>query len=208
MYQILTIDLKQIKSINDLHLEFAKLLKHPENYCKTWHSLWENLTGQAELPTNIILCNFSHFSKLFPIDAELFSIFINQYNDLKLENSIFQFDRLEGLKKNIIRTIFKTPPSQFGLRGDDYLWEDLESYFSNKPFPESESLLIEQIHTAMEELTGSSTLGQQNFFVRKYSKGGMSSGVVSHDFWEKNGIPLLIGHYRKINANKQIRKPS
>ena len=201
MYHIITIDLKQIKSITDLHLEFSKLLNFPEHYLKNWDSLWETLTEKSELPTNMILYDYSYFFKLLPGDAELFSIFINQYNDLKLENSIFQYDHLDGLEKNKLRTIFKTLPSQFGLRGDDYLWDDLESFFSNKPVPESESLLIEEIHNAMEELTGKSTLSKQNFFVQKYSRGGMSSGIVSHTFWEKQGIPLLIGRYRNIRVD-------
>ncbi len=67
MYQILTIDLKQIKSINDLHLEFAKLLKHPENYSKTWHLLWENLTGQAEFQQIL----FSAIFLIFPNCSQL-----------------------------------------------------------------------------------------------------------------------------------------
>jgi hypothetical protein len=30
-----------------------------------------------------------------------------------------------------VSIIFQEPPSQWGLRGDPYLWNELETYFSN-----------------------------------------------------------------------------
>ena len=99
-----------------------------------------------------------------------------------------------------VQTIFQPTPTQWGLRGDPYLWKDLEEYFLQHPLPRdlSEKQFVDQIHQAIIELTGHSTEAGEDFFAPKYDTKGMSSGTISARFWEETAIPLLVGRFRSL----------
>jgi hypothetical protein len=53
--------------------------------------------------------------------------------------------------------------------------------------------LLEQTYT---QLTGTPISRRTSIFVERYSHGGMSSGLVSPEFWRETAIPLLLDRYR------------
>jgi len=215
MYNIKTIDFKQIESVSDLHLIIANLLNFPVINLNNWDTFLSMITGSTEPQTNVIFYNFNYFWDIYETDARKLLSIIDQYNNmtdkflyrthhyenLMQRNFYFQFDSLDDLKTNELKTIFITRPYQFGLRGDNFFWDELEIYFKDHQVPETEQQLIDQIHHAMIQLTGRSTIDLQIYYVEKYNYGGMSRGLICSEWWEQEGIPLFIGRYRKIKNN-------
>ena len=95
-----------------------------------------------------------------------------------------------------ISSLFEERPWQWGLRGDPYLWEEMQSEFIAAPLPESAEQLKVTLEAAFESLTGIPLSSEQEFiFIERLAHGGMSSGGVSLRFWRETAIPLLIGRY-------------
>lgn len=99
-----------------------------------------------------------------------------------------------------VSAIFEQKPVQWGLRGDPYLWEDLQSAFASIPLPCPVSQFVEQFNILFIELTNQ-TLNSENehVYIEKYAHGGMSSGHISLTFWKERALPLLIGRLQKEN---------
>lgn len=94
--------------------------------------------------------------------------------------------------------IFKEQPAQFGLRGDEYFWNYLETYFSDKEFPYSETKLVEDIYQLFFNVTGEQLTKDANPYVEQFAHGGMSSGRLNGTFWIEQGIPLIIQRYHEV----------
>lgn len=95
--------------------------------------------------------------------------------------------------------IFKERPQQYGLRGDKYFWDYLENYFSKIEFPYSETGLTADVYRLFYELSGEKLRNDANPYVEQFAHGGMSSGMISGDFWIQEGIPLLVARYREMS---------
>jgi hypothetical protein len=88
--------------------------------------------------------------------------------------------------------LFKPEPSQWGFRGDPYLWEEMASVLADSPIPPTEAQLIELLEGTFIRLVGTPLDSPgSSVFVQRYSHGGMSSGRVSVAFWRETGVPLL-----------------
>jgi len=91
-----------------------------------------------------------------------------------------------------IASLFKSPPEAWwGLRGDPFLWKDMARVFRQVPLPESDDLLMEMLAGAYLALTGHSIEDMDQFFVKRYAHGGMSSGHIDPEFWRTQAMPLL-----------------
>lgn len=92
-------------------------------------------------------------------------------------------------------------PFQYGLRGDPFLWKDLKvryEYSDIKNLDDFKELLI----AGFKENTGNDPIQGKNFGVSHFNFGGMSSGMVSSDFWIEKGFPLLEERFEKLNKAK------
>lgn len=97
-----------------------------------------------------------------------------------------------------IATLFEKRPMQWGLRGDPYLWEEMQTHFLTAPLPESADQFKVTLEAAFESLTGIPISSEQEFiFIERLAHGGMSSGGVSLRFWRETAIPLLIEQYNQ-----------
>lgn len=90
-----------------------------------------------------------------------------------------------------VSIIFKEKPRQWGLRGDSYFWSCLEEKFSKYEFPfkyEEFERIVKEEHLKLTEveLTNES-IGK----CQEFAHGGMSSGVISGEFWNTVALPLL-----------------
>lgn len=90
---------------------------------------------------------------------------------------------------------FKEPPRQFGLRGDDFLWEDLANTFQEYQVPESYFEFNIFLLDKIEFLTGKDIRREGDFFIEKYQGRGMSSGYISSETWINKIIPELIERF-------------
>ena len=103
-------------------------------------------------------------------------------------------------KAMTLLTVFHTEPSQWGLRGDPYLWREMKDLLGPHPYPETEEDFLTLLEHTYEQITGSSLENQSSkyaVFIERYDHGGMSSGRVSPQFWIETGIPLLLARYRE-----------
>lgn|SRR5690554_404914 len=104
--------------------------------------------------------------------------------------------------ENSLSIIFTPKPQSWGLRGDSFLWDELEQYFATIPFSCSKSHFIELFEEQFQKFTNEHFKGNRKeaIFVEKFSHGGMSSGQISIPFWEQEGLPLLLHRLEKVNA--------
>jgi hypothetical protein len=93
--------------------------------------------------------------------------------------------------------LFKPEPVQWGLRADPFLWRAMARALTGRPLPNTEDQLDASIEAECERLTGSplppqsSVSDSDSIFVKRYSRGGMSSGHISPHFWRVTALPLL-----------------
>lgn len=99
--------------------------------------------------------------------------------------------------------IFKSKPESWGLRGDPYLWCELEQAFAGIPVPCSKACFIDCFEKFFKKLTNYplNTEGE-SIFVERYARGGMSSGQVSMEFWRKKALVLLLYRLEKLNLRE------
>ncbi|MGK6352732.1 hypothetical protein [Parapedobacter sp. DT-150] len=102
------------------------------------------------------------------------------------------------MKQNNASKYFDREPNQWGLRGDPLLWKELKTAFQEVNVPTSALELEHLLHKHFKELTGKSPKRGTHFFLKKYDKGGMSSGMVSSDFWLETGFATIIQRYVEL----------
>ena len=90
-----------------------------------------------------------------------------------------------------VASLFEQEPARWGLRGDPYLWKEMREHFKQTLIPATANDLVDLIEAAFKSLTGHSVSESEAFFVERLSHGGMSSGVVSPEFWRVKVIPLM-----------------
>lgn len=101
------------------------------------------------------------------------------------------------MKQKNLSFLFAERPERYGLRGDYYFWEYLEEYFALHPeFIEKEDI-AGVIKEQFREKSGAELTEEERVFVAEFSKGGMSSGYLSGDFWLNTAIPLLCDRFDK-----------
>lgn len=96
---------------------------------------------------------------------------------------------------NTIGQLFEEEPSQWGLRGDPFLWRKMRDHLSEVPLPADVTELEATIASAFLELTDHPISDTENFYVEEFAHGGMSSGSICLEFWRERAIPLLRKRY-------------
>ena len=87
--------------------------------------------------------------------------------------------------------IFQPPPTRWGLRGDPYLWQEMEQTLAAVPLPASPAAVDDLLASLYLQLVGEAPRAGRHTFVARFAHGGMSSGYVDADFWLTQGLPLL-----------------
>jgi hypothetical protein len=95
-----------------------------------------------------------------------------------------------------IAHLFQEEPTRWGLRGDPYLWREMQAALGSYVYPSTEEQLTVLLEQTYQQLTGTPLSNPDPVFVERYSHGGMSSGSVSPQFWTEQAIPLLRSRYR------------
>ena len=101
------------------------------------------------------------------------------------------------IKDRSISTLFEDEPTQWGFRGDPYLWREMKESLRDSPLPETEMELLIRLKSAFEKLTGKPISTVRAIKIERYDQSGMSGGMVSTDFWKNTAIPLLLDRFRK-----------
>lgn len=106
----------------------------------------------------------------------------------------------EGTQK--LSQLFVERPRQWNLRGDPWLWQDLEQCIdAAKPVANADEL-VAWLEAEIERLVGVPISHSEIVFVKKYAHGGMSSGCVNPKFWRETLLPLLRERFENALAGR------
>ena len=96
-----------------------------------------------------------------------------------------------------IGSLFDRGVTQWGFRGDPYLWRELRARFADTPLPPSWFELRSAVAAAAEEIIGAPlTADDEPVYVAEFDPGhGMSAGGVNRAWWKTTGMPILIDRY-------------
>ncbi len=108
--------------------------------------------------------------------------------------------------RGTVGALFDRPPTQFGLRGDAYLWRELRAQFADTPQPDHWFTLRTLITDAIEQVLGEPLTGRESarwhddpsatMYVPAFDPGhGMSAGAVHAPWWIHTGLPILLDRY-------------
>lgn len=85
----------------------------------------------------------------------------------------------------------------WAARGNPYFWEHLKSIFNDYNLPMDDEKFIGIIKDEFQKVTGHALRGDESYYVEEFAHGGMSSGVVTTEFWLNSAIPELLGRLNK-----------
>jgi RNAse (barnase) inhibitor barstar len=77
---IVTIDCKNVKTINELHELLAEELLFPSFYGNNWDAFWDAITGLVEMPLLLTITNYSYIESKFSKDWEIFKKCLSDMN--------------------------------------------------------------------------------------------------------------------------------
>ena len=100
--------------------------------------------------------------------------------------------------------IFEKKPMQWGLRGDSYLWDEMQESCIGKSLDIDEYEIGKFVCDYFKKMTGKELTYNEEVYVERLAHGGMSSGFLRGAFWITKGIPLLIENLRKIKVGYPV----
>jgi hypothetical protein len=87
--------------------------------------------------------------------------------------------------------IFLECPQQWGLRGDPYLWDEIEKTLMVVAAPKNRRKFESLEKSEFERIVGVPVTHGKDVFVERFAFGGMSSGYVCVESWRGTALPLL-----------------
>lgn len=97
-----------------------------------------------------------------------------------------------------IGDLFANEPTQWGLRGDPYLWRAMGAALQHVEMPTTAADLYHHLTATFCALTGADFETSETVKVNAMAHGGMSSGMISGAFWRQRGFPLLLGRFEVL----------
>lgn len=96
-----------------------------------------------------------------------------------------------------IGSLFDRDPSQWGLRGDPYVWRALRAHFATTPLPADRWEFERLIRAEADAIVGVPLRGREEpVHLTEFDPGhGMSAGAVMPRWWNDTGIRILIDRF-------------
>lgn len=91
-----------------------------------------------------------------------------------------------------VATIFEEAPYYWGGRGNPYLWAEMKEAFAQDVLPYPAKDFYRRFLFLFEALTGAPLARDCAFYSEKHAHGGISSGLITGEFWCDLGLPLLL----------------
>jgi hypothetical protein len=108
--------------------------------------------------------------------------------------------------------VFEAQPSQWGLRGDPYVWDAMRSAVSVQPRPLSVAELDAVLRDAFRRTVGvdvGDSSAPETILLEEFAHGGMSSGQVHVPTWRDQLLPLLLENgARELSREDEILRGS
>ncbi|MGE0588292.1 MAG: hypothetical protein AB7O48_06930 [Cyclobacteriaceae bacterium] len=101
---------------------------------------------------------------------------------------------------NTIKEIFDNPPGQWALRGDPFLWMDLEGTLDTRTIDMSLDEFDELLRLTFNKILKEKgrQVSKETYIIDEYPKDGMSGGGISLTWWNEVGLPLLKDRYTNL----------
>lgn len=99
-----------------------------------------------------------------------------------------------------INDLFNAKPSQWGLRGDPYLWKELRNSLMEIESPLSQAAFEEALEHQFYhfiERHGKQT-SEDIIWFEHFPQSGMSGGLISLKWWQETGLPFLKNRFREL----------
>jgi len=197
----------EIDKINKLIEKYDYMnIKHSKNLC--------SVTDTAGCQTIVYLKNGKKKDIDYIEDENNWPKKVNKFqNELKKIINVYKYAEYVGFEsyieiepepkinlKKTMECLFETKPKQLGLRGNEFLWDDMKIQFFGIPIPENFTEIKKLIEEKFKEITGYSIddVNKEHFFMKRYDRGGMSSGCINPEWWRKEAIQQLIVNWTKI----------
>lgn len=100
-----------------------------------------------------------------------------------------------------ISNLFEREPAQWGLRGDPFLWEEMNAKLDGVAVPRTPAELEQILRTTFFELTGHAWDEDDAFPIDRYDRRGMSGGMVCPEFWREVAIPLVMSRHHEAKED-------
>jgi hypothetical protein len=91
----------------------------------------------------------------------------------------------------VMADLFDPMPSQWGLRGDPFLWMEMRHALCHVPVPRDDATVGRILSGCFTSLTGAEPVRGDKLHVRRFSYGGMSSGMICGETWAERLLPQL-----------------
>lgn len=78
---IVTIDISNVQTANELHLLFKEKLEFPNFYGENWDAFWDAITGLISMPDKLVLIGWLEFEKALPSVAKTVKEFLYLHNE-------------------------------------------------------------------------------------------------------------------------------
>ena len=149
------------------------------------------------------------FSQLFPMAADA------EFWDQKLVPQVRQALTRQAappLERHwaTMADLFEPAPTQWGLRGDLFLWIEMRQALSHLAIPEGNGAVASLLSNMYEAMVARSVHSDDHVFIPRLARGGMSSGMVDPEFWRRTFIPMmeqraawLNDAWRSVDLNKR-----
>lgn len=132
---------------------------------------------------------------LIPLSKPLEEFLIKKISPI---SDIINNKGIQKINKEIIEKLFLDHPESWGLRGDPSLWEELKENMMNisddLTYFNFQETLEKKLNDLIESKGEINENGQIHF--NSYPQGGMSGGYISKEWWEENGIPILVSRLK------------
>lgn len=104
--------------------------------------------------------------------------------------------------ERFVSEIFDEEPQRWGLRGDPFLWRYLKERYQTVALPYSVEELKQDILSVFEHFAGEPPAYGCIHRVPEFAKirVGMSTGMISDDFWLDTAIPLLLERLKHFHG--------
>jgi hypothetical protein len=91
----------------------------------------------------------------------------------------------------VMTDLFDPAPSQWGSRGDPFLWMEMSRALCHVPIPKEDRDVERILLGCFIALVGDELKSDQAFYIERFARGGMSSGMVSGETWANTLVPTL-----------------
>lgn len=91
----------------------------------------------------------------------------------------------------VMSDLFDPMPSQWGLRGDPFLWMEMRQALCHVPIPVDDNTTERILLGCFASLTGEEPRPDKNLGIKRFARGGMSSGMLCGETWADQLLPKL-----------------